>query len=67
MTTQHAVEKLANAIDLTTITWRNGTVMQGEYVTIRRKDALVLLQALQPEDKASAPALIDTPAAAVAV
>ena len=67
MTTQHAIEKLANAIELTTITWRNGTVMQGEFVTIRRKDALVLLQALTKEDKERTGALSNTPAAAVAV
>lgn len=68
MTTQHAVEKLADAIKLTTVTWENGTVLQGEFVTIRRKDALALLQALQPVDEASAPALVCIqPAAAVAV
>jgi len=54
--TQHTIEKLAAAIDATTVTWRNGTVMQGEYVTIKRRDAIALMQLLRPEDKA-APAL----------
>ena len=62
MTTQHAIDKLANAIDLTTIVWRNGTIMQGEYVTIKRRDAIALMQLLTKEDKA-APACL-TPAIA---
>ena len=67
MTTQHAVEKLANAIKLTTITWENGTVLQGEFVTIRRRDAIALMQLLTKEDKERTGALSNTPAAAVAV
>lgn len=47
--TQHAIEKLANAIGATTVTWRNGTVMQGNYVELKRKDAIALLQLLRPE------------------
>ena len=62
MTTQHIIEKLSAAIDATTITWRNGTVMQGEYVTIKRRDAIALMQLLTKEDKA-APACL-TPAIA---
>lgn len=62
MTTQHAIDKLAAAIDATTVVWRNGTVMQGEYVTIKRRDAIALMQLLRPEDKA-APACL-TPAIA---
>ncbi len=65
--TQHAIEKLAAAIDATTVTWRNGTVMQGEYVTIKRRDAIAILQLLTKEDE-RAPALVCIqPAAAVAV
>ena len=56
MTTQHAIEKLSAAIDATTVVWRNGTVMQGEYVTLKRRDAIALMQLLTKEDKA-APAL----------
>ena len=62
MTQQHAIEKLSAAIDATTVTWRNGTVLQGEFVTIRRKDALALLQSLTKEDE-RAPALFDNLAA----
>ena len=49
--TQHIIEKLSAAIDATTVTWRNGTVMQGEYVTIKRRDAIALMQLLRPDDK----------------
>ena len=60
MTPNLAIEKLAAAIDATTVTWRNGTVMQGQFVELKRKDAIALLQLLRPEDKA-APACL-TPA-----
>ena len=60
--TQHTIKKLSAAIDATTVTWRNGTVMQGEYVTIKRRDAIALMQLLTKEDKA-APACL-TPAIA---
>lgn len=53
MITQHAVEKLADAIKLTTVTWENGTVLQGEFVTLKRRDAIALMQLLTKEDKAS--------------
>lgn len=60
--TQHIIEKLSAAIDATTVVWRNGTVLQGEYVTIKRRDAIALMQLLTKEDKA-APACL-TPAIA---
>ena len=65
--TQHTIKKLSAAIDATTVTWRNGTVKQGEYVTIKRRDAIALMQLLRPDDK-EVPALSENqPAAAVAV
>ena len=47
--TQHIIEKLSAAIDATTIVWENGVVMQGEFVSLKRKDAIALLQLLRPE------------------
>ena len=49
--TQHTIKKLSAAIDATTIVWENGVVMQGEFVSLKRKDAIALLQLLRPDDK----------------
>jgi len=61
MSTEHIVEKLSAAIDATEVVWRDGSKYQGNYVTLKRRDAIALLQLLTTEDKERTGALSSLP------